>query len=119
MLPMENVTLSDSLTKEEKYAALIPQIEALMDGEPDIVANTANISAVLKEHFGFFWVGFYFLKEGVLVLELFQGPLACTRIPKGKGVCGTAWAEEKVNWLQTLIHFLDTLLATPIPNRRL
>ncbi len=83
-------------TKEEIYQSLIPQINALIDGEPDVVANLANICAALKEQFGWLWVGFYIVKpnaqgEEELVLGPFQGPVACTRIKKGRGVCGTAW----------------------------
>ena len=78
-------------TKEDQYQALLPQIGALVAGESDLIANMANIAAVLKTQFGFFWVGFYLVKDGELVLGPFQGPLACTRIAKGKGVCGTAW----------------------------
>jgi L-methionine (R)-S-oxide reductase len=95
LLPMEHAPLSVSGSKSEKYNSLLPQIEALISGETDIVANTVNISAVLREVFGFFWVGFYFVKNEELVLGPFQGPLACTRIQKGKGVCGAAWAEGK------------------------
>ena len=78
-------------TKKEAYQSLIPQIKGLLDGEPDLVANLANISAALKEQFGFFWVGFYLVKKDELVLGPFQGPVACTRIRKGRGVCGSAW----------------------------
>ena len=78
-------------TKAEQYEALLPQIKALITGEPDQTANLANISAALKEQFGWLWVGFYLVKEGELVLGPFQGPVACTRIRKGRGVCGTAW----------------------------
>lgn len=78
-------------TKEEQYQALLPQLEALVAGESDLIANMANVAAVLKTQFDFFWVGFYLVKGGELVLGPFQGPLACTRIAKGKGVCGTAW----------------------------
>ncbi len=82
-------------TKEEKYLSLLPQLKGLLEGEPDLVANMANISAALKEQFGWFWVGFYLIKNEVLVLGPFQGPVACTRIYKGKGVCGSAWLQEK------------------------
>ncbi|KIC93179.1 GAF domain-containing protein [Flavihumibacter solisilvae] len=82
-------------TKEEQYQSVIPQIRALVDGEPDLVANLANISAALKEQFGWFWIGFYLVKDNELVLGPFQGPVACTRIRKGRGVCGTSWAQEK------------------------
>lgn len=78
-------------TKAEQYEALLPQLDALVAGEPDMIANMANISAVLKAQFDFFWIGFYLVKVDELVLGPFQGPVACTRILKGKGVCGTAW----------------------------
>ncbi|MBV9988381.1 MAG: GAF domain-containing protein [Chitinophagaceae bacterium] len=80
-------------TKQEQYASVLPQIRALIEGEPDLVANLANIAAALKEQFGWFWVGFYLVKSDELVLGPFQGPVACTRIRKGRGVCGTAWAQ--------------------------
>ncbi len=82
-------------TKAEKYASLIPQIKALVGGETDTIANLANVAAALKQSFGFFWVGFYLLKEDELVLGPFQGPIACTRIQKGKGVCGSSWVQAK------------------------
>ena len=78
-------------TKEERYVSLIPQIDALITGEPDLVANLANTVAALKEQFGWFWVGFYLVKNDELVLGPFQGPVACTRIQMGRGVCGTSW----------------------------
>lgn len=80
-------------TKEEKYRALLPQIKGLLAGEDDLIANLANVCAALKETFGFFWVGFYLVKGDELVLGPFQGPVACTRIRRGRGVCGMAWAE--------------------------
>jgi L-methionine (R)-S-oxide reductase len=82
-------------TKEEQYQTLIPQIKALIEGEEDLVANLANAGAALKEQFGWLWVGFYLVKKDELVLGPFQGPVACTRIKKGRGVCGTSWAEAK------------------------
>ncbi len=82
-------------SKEEQYASLLPQIEGLLQGEDDPIANMANIAAALKEQFGWLWVGFYLVKENELVLGPFQGPVACTRIKKGRGVCGAAWAEAK------------------------
>jgi len=82
-------------TKKEQYESLIPQIKALLDGEPDIVANMANTVAALKEQFGWLWIGFYVVKQDELVLAPFQGPVACTRIKKGKGVCGVSWEEAK------------------------
>ncbi|TDO28878.1 GAF domain-containing protein [Sediminibacterium goheungense] len=81
--------------KRTQYESLIPQIKALVEGEKDLVANLANIAAALKEQFGWFWVGFYWVKNEELVLGPFQGPVACTRIRKGRGVCGTSWAEAK------------------------
>ncbi len=81
-------------TKQEQYEALLPQIKGLLSGEPDLIANLANISAALHEQFGWLWVGFYIVKEEELVLGPFQGPVACTRIRKGKGVCGTSWEKE-------------------------
>jgi GAF domain-containing protein len=80
-------------TKQEQYESLIPQIKGLLEGEPDQVANLANVAAALKEQFGWFWVGFYLVKGDELVLGPFQGPVACTRIRKGRGVCGTSWAQ--------------------------
>ncbi|MGI4729961.1 MAG: GAF domain-containing protein [Janthinobacterium lividum] len=82
-------------TKLEQYEALIPQIKALLEGETDLTANLANVAAALKEQFGWFWVGFYLVKEAQLVLGPFQGPVACTRIQKGRGVCGTSWAKAE------------------------
>ena len=87
--------LPQSGTKEEIYQALLPQVEALISGEQDLVANLANIAAALREAFGFFWVGFYVVQGQELVLGPFQGPIACTRIAYGRGVCGTAWKEQK------------------------
>ena len=87
--------LSDASSKEEKYRNLVAQIDALTDGEPDLIANLANVAAALKQTFDFFWVGFYLVKDGMLVLGPFQGPIACTRIAYGRGVCGTAWKERK------------------------
>ena len=82
-------------TKEEQYTELIPQIAAILEGEPDLIANLANISAVLKQQFGWLWTGFYLVKGDELVLGPFQGPIACTRIKKGRGVCGQAWEQKR------------------------
>lgn len=82
-------------SKEEKYIELLPQIEGLLSGETDLVANLANVAAALKQVLGFFWVGFYLVKEDELVLGPFQGTIACTRIKFGRGVCGTAWKEAR------------------------
>jgi len=83
-------------SKEDRYQTMIPQIKALVEGETDLIANISNIMAVLKETMNFFWVGVYFVKAEELVLGPFQGPLACTRIGYGKGVCGKAWQEGRV-----------------------
>jgi L-methionine (R)-S-oxide reductase len=91
----ESIILKEGLTKSEKYESLIPQLKALVKGEIDVIANTANIVAALKDVFSFFWIGIYFVKKSdskeELVLGPFQGPVACVRIAKGKGVCGTSW----------------------------
>ena len=79
-------------TKQERYEALLPQIQSVVEGEPDLIANMANVAAMLHETFGFWWTGFYRVEGEELVLGPFQGPMACTRIRKGRGVCGTAWA---------------------------
>src|SRR6187431_2366784 len=95
---VENIILEEGLSKKQKYEALIPQLVALVEGETDLIANSANIVSALKEAFSFFWIGIYFVKKknGVeeLVLGPFQGPPACVRIAKGKGVCGTAWDKK-------------------------
>ena len=90
-----NIIDSQFNTKEETYQLLLPQIRALIEDEEDRIANMANVAAALKQTFGFFWVGFYLVKGNELVLGPFQGPVACTRIPFGKGVCGTAWKERR------------------------
>jgi len=87
--------ISDASSKEEKYSNLVAQIDTLVGGESDLIANLANVAAALKLTFGFFWVGFYLVKDGSLVLGPFQGPIACTRIAYGRGVCGTAWKKRK------------------------
>lgn len=85
-------------TKREQYESLLPQIKGLLQGEDDLIANLANVAAALKEQFGWLWVGFYLVKNDELVLGPFQGPVACTRIKKGRGVCGSSWDQK-----QTLI----------------
>lgn len=103
----ENITVDSTLTKKEKYEALLPQIQALVQGETDLIANTANMVAALKEAMGFLWVGMYFVKKlsptlstgeggSELVLGPFQGPVACTRIGFGKGVCGACWKQKQI-----------------------
>ncbi|NOT49614.1 MAG: GAF domain-containing protein [Acidobacteria bacterium] len=91
----ESIAFSKSAGREQVYAEIAPQIEALVSGETDLVANLANIAAVLKEAFGFFWVGFYLKKGEQLVLGPFQGPLACTRIDFDSGVCGHAYSTRE------------------------
>ncbi len=82
-------------SKEEKYQSLIPQVKGLLEGETDLIANMANVAAALKEQFQWLWVGFYVVKNNELVLAPFQGPVACTRITKGRGVCGACWQDAK------------------------
>lgn len=91
----EELIISTSANKQERYDSLLPQLEALVAGEKDLIANLSNIAAALKQAMDFFWVGFYLVKEEQLVLGPFQGPVACTRIDYGKGVCGTSWKEKK------------------------
>lgn len=91
----EELIIPVGTDRKEIYDALIPQINGLIETESDLIANLANITAVLKEAFGFFWVGFYIAKEGQLVLGPFQGPIACTRIPFHKGVCGASYSQQK------------------------
>ena len=90
----EDLAISSG-TKEEQYQGILPQIQGLLTGEPDLIANLANTVAALKEQFNWLWVGFYLVKENELVLGPFQGPVACTRIRKGRGVCGTSWSEAR------------------------
>ena len=94
----EELSITGGATKTAKYEELIPQIKALIEDESDLMANLANIAAAIKQSFNYFWVGFYLVKDDQLVLGPFQGPIACTRINMGKGVCGTVWQEK-----QTLI----------------
>lgn len=91
----EELNLPQNGTKEEVYQSLFPQLQALLEDESDIAANMANLAAALKEAFNFFWVGFYIVKDEQLVLGPFQGPIACTRINFGRGVCGTSWKEKR------------------------
>lgn len=91
----EKVDILKHASREDQYKNLLPQIKALLEAETDTIANFANVSAVLKEAFGFLWVGFYIVKREQLVLGPFQGRIACTRINYGKGVCGTAWKENR------------------------
>ena len=114
----ENITLREGLSKKEKYEALIPQIVALVEGENDLIANTANIIAALKEVFSFFWIGIYFVKEEngkrELVLGPFQGPPACVRISEGRGVCGTSWLTKSVMIVPDVNLFPGHITCSPL-----
>ena len=102
---MHTINILQNDSKEERYEALLPQLKELLKGEADMVANMANVAAALKEVFGFFWTGFYVVKDDWLVLGPFQGPVACTRIPYGKGVCGTAWKTGETQIVPNVKHF--------------
>jgi GAF domain-containing protein len=91
---MHQIDVNTTLTKQEQYLSLLPQIRALCNGEPDLIANLSNIIAALQQSFNWWWAGFYFVKNDELVLGPFQGPVACTRIALGKGVCGTSWQNK-------------------------
>ena len=91
----ESIVISKNQPKEVVYSELFPQLKSLLEGETDLIANLANVAAALKEVFGWWWVGFYLVKGNELVLGPFQGPIACTRIAFGRGVCGTAWKEKR------------------------
>ncbi len=91
----EELSISINLSKEERYQELLPQLKGLVSYETDTIANISNLMAALKSTFNWLWVGVYFVKDNELVLGPFQGPIACTRIQKGKGVCGTAWEQNK------------------------
>jgi L-methionine (R)-S-oxide reductase len=101
----EQLIIATSSDKAERYATLVPQIEALISNEKDVVANLSNIAAALKQTMNFFWVGFYVVKGNELVLGPFQGPVACTRIGFGKGVCGASWKEKKVMLVPNVDEF--------------
>jgi len=108
----EGLILSQSTDKGERYKSIVPQIESLITGEPDVVANLSNIAAALRQSMNFFWVGFYIVKNNAmpagrqeLVLGPFQGPIACTRIAFGKGVCGASWKEKKVMLVPNVDEF--------------
>ena len=93
---MKQIEFVHKSSKVEKYDLVLKQAQSLCEGETNLIANLANISALLKETFQWFWVGFYIVQNSELVLGPFQGPVACTRIAKGKGVCGTAWKEKRI-----------------------
>ena len=104
------------MTKQQKYQTLLPQIEALVAGEKDMIANMANIAAVLHETFGFWWTGFYRVEGQQLVLGPFQGPIACTRIPYGKGVCGTAWQRAETVIVPNVHEFAGHIACSSASN---
>ncbi|MEX2319813.1 MAG: GAF domain-containing protein [Saccharospirillum sp.] len=101
----ETLTLNPSDDRRTRYAELLPQLRGLVQGEPDRVANLANLAASLRQSFGFFWVGFYSVQDDQLVLGPFQGDIACTRIDYGQGVCGAAWAEATSQWVPDVDAF--------------
>jgi L-methionine (R)-S-oxide reductase len=101
----EELIISPSTNKEQRYKTLLPQIKSLIEGEPDLIANLSNIAGALKQTMNFFWVGFYLVKDDQLVLGPFQGPIACARIDFGKGVCGTAWKEKRTLLVQDVEKF--------------
>lgn len=104
------------MTKQEKYQTLLPQIEALVAGETDAIANMANVAAALHEAFGFWWTGFYRVEGQQLVLGPFQGPIACTRIPYGKGVCGTAWQRAETVIVPNVHEFAGHIACSSASN---
>lgn len=91
----EELHIDTGASKAERYKQLLPQVRSLIEGEPDLIANMANVCSALRETFNWWWVGFYIVREDELVLGPFQGPIACTRIGRGKGVCGTAWEKSE------------------------
>lgn len=111
----EDLTISKG-TKAEQYQNLLPQLQGLLSGETDFVANMANTCAALKEQFGWLWVGFYVVKQDELVLGPFQGPVACTRIKKGRGVCGTCWQQEKTIVVEDVHNFPGHIACSSLSN---
>ena len=101
----DQLTTQAGISRALQYNDLVPQLEALIAGEPNLMANLANVSAALRQTFGFFWVGFYLVDEDTLVLGPFQGDIACTRIAKGRGVCGTAWSTKETQWVPDVDAF--------------
>lgn len=102
--------------KEQKYQEVYKQIESVVDGEPDQIANMANTAALIHEAFGFWWTGFYIVKDGVLVLGPFQGPVACTRIGYGKGVCGTSWERKETIVVPDVHQFPGHIACSSLSN---
>ena len=116
---MEPVITLPKGKKAEAYESLLSQIQALISGESDLIANTSNVSAVLKDTLKYFWVGFYFVKGDELVLGPFQGPIACTRIKRGKGVCGTCWEQEKTIVVPDVDLFPGHITCNPLSKSEL
>ena len=108
----EDLRISKSTSKKIRYEELLPQINALVIGEKDLIANMANVAAALKQSFDFLWVGFYLVKEEELVLGPFQGPIACTRIAKGKGVCGHSWEKKETIIVSDVNQFPDHIVCS-------
>ena len=104
------------MNKEQKYQEVYKQIESVVDGEPDQIANMANTAALLHEAFGFWWTGFYIVKDGVLVLGPFQGPVACRRIGFGKGVCGTSWERKETIVVPDVHQFPGHIACSSLSN---
>jgi L-methionine (R)-S-oxide reductase len=102
---MQEIEVTTASSKQEQYTSLLPQIEALCSGEADLIANLSNIASALKQQFNWWWVGFYLVKENELVLGPFQGPVACTRIAFGKGVCGTSWQKNETILVEDVSRF--------------
>lgn len=104
------------MTKQEKYESLLPQIEALVTGETDLIAKMANVAAALQDAFGFWWTGFYRVQGNELVLGPFQGPIACTRIPFGRGVCGAAWQRAETVIVPNVHEFAGHIACSSASN---
>jgi GAF domain-containing protein len=111
---MQTLKLGNNCSKSQIYKELLPQIKSLLEGEPDRVARMANFSAALKEAMNFHWVGFYRVVGEELVLGPFQGPMACTRIAKGRGVCGAAWAQGQALWVPDVHEFSDHIACSAL-----
>ena len=110
----EELNIDFQATKKEKYESLLPQIASLIEGETNLIANLANISAALHQAFGWWWVGFYWVQNDELVLAPFQGPIACTRIGFGKGVCGTTWKEQKSQLVPNINAFAGHIVCSSL-----
>lgn len=110
----ESLIIPESADRATLYESLLPQIESLISAETDLTANLANVTAVLREAFGFFWVGFYFVRGSELVLGPFQGSLACTRIAFGRGVCGSAWERDATILVPDVEHFVGHIACSSL-----